>query len=346
MTALNLDQKTIFATYNDPENKIVDPKCLLTKLSAKFEEWNVIYGTAGKEVAPTTGTVHYHALLVLERKCRTRNGADLLKIEEIIPHLEKIKNGIKFIVNYCQKDGNYAEIGKKPYKEEMNKKEKNMKLLNGNLEELFTTGEIGPIDVIRAEKIRSIFMKNSKPEKYKKRLILWFKGPTGEGKTRTAIQLAEQYFNNDYWISNDSLHWFDGYNSQKVSIIDDFRKSMLTDWNFLLRLLDGYNLIVQIKGGYVKWNPDVVIITSPASPEEAFQWINKDGQVEAWDKQDQLTRRLMHEEELQVYEFPLWEDELKRLESTIRRFLGLPEEDNMLPEEWSIIEPEGFITPG
>ena len=41
----------------------------------------------------------------------------------------------------------------------------------------------------------------------------------------------------------------------------------------------------------------------------------------------------------------MWEDELKRLEKTIRKFIGLPEEDFLTAEDWSIIEPEGFITP-
>ena len=47
----------------------------------------------------------------------------------------------------------------------------------------------------------------------------------------------------------------------------------------------------------------------------------------------------------QIYQFPLWEQDEKRLEATIRSFLGLPEEESMFPEEWSVIEPEGFITP-
>lgn len=349
MTHLKLDQKTIFLTYNDPQDKITGPACLLSKLVENFEKWGIVYGTAGKEVAPTTGTIHYHVLLLLENPCRTRNAEDMLTIDGIKPHLEKIRYGYKNIIKYCQKENNYAESGKCPHtSKEKERREKNKLLLNGDLEEMYINGEIGAIDVIRADKIRGIFAKNSKQEDYKKKTILWFRGQTGEGKTRTAVKIAKEYYEGSYWISNDSLKWFDGYNGQKVAILDDFRKSMLVDWNFLLRLLDGYNLIVQVKGGFVKWNPELIIITSPASPEEAFQWINKNGETEAWDKQDQLERRLLHEDERQVYEFPLWKEEEERLENTIRKVLGLApmEEENMLPEDWSVIEPEGFITPG
>lgn len=343
MAHIRLDQKTIFATYLDTENKIVGPTILVSTLMERFEKYNPIYATAGKEVAPSTGTIHYHAVIICELNVRTKNGDELLKVEGILPHLERIRYGIRKIAEYCQKDGNFAEGGKKPWKEVIDKKEKNRMLLEGNLEELYNNGEIGPIDVIRADKLRGIFAKNAKPERYKKKLILWFTGETGEGKTRMAIDIAEKYFENNYWLSNDSLRWFDGYNNQKVAILDDFRKSMLTDWNFLLRLLDGYNLIVQVKCGFARWNPELIVVTSPATPHEAFSWVNKEGEEKAWDKEEQLIRRITYEDELQVYSFPLWDTEQKRLESTIRSFLGLAP---IVEEEWSVIEPEGFITPG
>lgn len=347
---LRLDSKNIYLTYNDKEQKIIGETEIIDHFINKLGEEKIQYIVCCKEKAPTTGTQHFHVLVCLKDRIFKRNANELLKIKEILPHIDKIKNNLRAIREYITKGDSFGEFGKAPFRIEkvIDRKEKAKLLLTGNLEELFINGEIGAVDVIRADKLRNIFIKNSKPEKYKKRLIMWFKGPTGEGKTRTAIQIAEQYYEEDYWITNDNLRWFDGYYSQKVAIIDDFRKTMLTDWNFLLRLLDGYNLIVQIKGGFVKWNPKVIIITSPATPEEAFQWVNKNGETEEWDKQDQLTRRLVHNDELQVYDFPLWEDEQKRLENTIRKELGLApiEEESMFPEEWSTIEPEGFITPG
>lgn len=342
---VRIQSKNLYLTYLDKEEKIFSDSDLLEKLFKRLEDYSPYYGIACREVAPSTGTVHYHVLICCNKIVTTRKGKELLNIENILPHLERIRNNLAEIVKYIKKNGYFTEINPEqgPKKSWNNKKEKNELLLKGDIMKEFIEGNIGPVEVIRAEKIRTIFTKLEKPSNYKKKLVIWFKGPTGEGKTRTAIQIAEQYFDKDYWLSNDNLRWFDGYNRQKIAIIDDFRKSMLTDWNFLLRLLDGYNLIVQTKGGFTKWNPEAIIITSPATPEEAFQWVNKEGITETWDKQEQLLRRLEHDEELQVYDFPLWENELKRLENTIRRFIGLPEEEE---EEWSIIEPEGFITPG
>ena len=207
--------------------------------------------------------------------------------------------------------------------------------MNGDLKKEFLNGTIGAVDVIRAMKIRNIFEASEKPDPYKKKLVLWFKGPTGERKTRTAIEIAERY-GLRYWMSNDTLKWFDGFNGQDVAIIDDFRKSMLADWNMLLRLLDGYGLFVQVKGGFTKWNPRIVIITTPATPGECFQWVNKEGEIQEWDRQEQLERRLLFEDELQVYDFPLWEDEQRRLIRTVEKHLGITEDEQPQEEEFSM----------
>lgn len=346
---LRLQNKNLYLTYLDTEERIFSELILITELAERLDKYGVKYAIACKEVAPSTGTVHYHCLICCENVISTRNGKELLTIENIMPHVGRIQNNLVNIVNYIKKDGSFAEVNKEnaPKKKEMEKREKAELMINGNLRELFMEGVLGAIDIIRAEKLRNIFQVQAPADKYQKKLILWFKGETGEGKTKTAVDIAERYFNGEYWMSNETLKWFDGYRGQPVAIIDDFRKSMLTEWSFLLRLLDGYNLIVQVKGGFVKWQPKVIIVTSPASPSEAFQWVNKEGEIIEWDKQVQLTRRLTYEDEEQIYNFPLWNQDQLKLENTIRKYLGLApmEEESMFPEEWSVIEPEGFITP-
>lgn len=343
--SLRLQHKNIYATYLDREEKIFSPLILITTLCERLDKYGIRYGIACKEVAPTTGTVHYHVLIMCNKTVSIRNAKQLLEIEGILPHLEKINNNVIKVIEYIKKDGNFDEVNKENEpKRKMESKTKAELMLHGNWEELFTEGKLGAVDIIRAQKLKTIFNLNRPPKKYEQKLILWFYGETGEGKTKRAVETAERY-NLTYWLSNDNLKWFDGYQGQQIAILDDFRKSMLTDWSFLLRILDGYSLYVQIKGGFTTWEPKIIIITSPATPREAFKWVDKEGEERSWDKEEQLTRRLTFKEELQVYNFPLWEEEEKRLETTIRQFLGLPEEEFLPAEEWSIIEPEGFITP-
>lgn len=88
-------------------------------------------------------------------------------------------------------------------------------------------------------------------------------GPSGVGKTRWAF---DRYGENLYVSpvgQSKSAIWFDGYGGEKAALLDDFRGSI--SFEDLLKLTDPwYDHRVPIKGGYVIWKPDVVIITSNA----------------------------------------------------------------------------------
>ena len=80
-------------------------------------------------------------------------------------------------------------------------------------EEEYIKGTLGPVDVIRARKIRQIFAMERKPDPYKKKLVLWFKGDTGEGKTRSATaaiaELSTRSQSNRQSTSNKA--WYSCY---------------------------------------------------------------------------------------------------------------------------------------
>lgn len=118
----------------------------------------------------------------------------------------------------------------------------------------------------------------------------WLWGPTGTGKTRFAIEFAEEH-KLAYWISGENLKWFDGYQGQPIAIIDDFRKGDCT-FKFLLRLLDRYRLQVPIKGGFVAWVPKYIFITCPYEPRSYFQYKDDMGTVVEREDIGQLMRRI------------------------------------------------------
>jgi len=64
---------------------------------------------------------------------------------------------------------------------------------------------------------------------------------------------------------------FDGYEGQKEILIDDFYGNIKL--NFLLKILDGHKLRINIKGGhrYALWNK--VYITSNTQVDEWYQTI-------------------------------------------------------------------------
>lgn len=115
--------------------------------------------------------------------------------------------------------------------------------------------------------------------------VFWIYGPTGVGKTRSALEFGTAHAGEDgVWMSSGSLKWFDGYDGQQVAVFDDLRTKHV-EFSMLLRLLDRYPLRVEIKGGYVQWIPEVIIVTAPMTPEMMWN-LRRNEDIQ------QLTRRI------------------------------------------------------
>lgn len=113
-----------------------------------------------------------------------------------------------------------------------------------------------------------------------------FYGPTGTGKTRTAIETLESLYGPEsYYKWNPSMgKWWDGYDGHRGVILDEFRGQL--PFGYLLSLLDRYAMKVETKGGSREFVADTVYITSPLPPD---QWY-KD--LDGSDKLAQLLRRI------------------------------------------------------
>lgn len=90
--------------------------------------------------------------------------------------------------------------------------------------------------------------------------VILLEGPPGCGKTSWAFNT---YSDSDIYIlncnSNNTL-WFDGYDGEKVLLIDDYKGWI--KYTELLKILDIYPYRCQIKGSYTYALWDKVIITS------------------------------------------------------------------------------------
>lgn len=103
--------------------------------------------------------------------------------------------------------------------------------------------------------------------------VFWYYGPTGSGKTMRAFQ---EYPN--AWISSRNLKWWDGYESNKEIIIDDFRGDFCT-FHELLRLLDRYPVRVETKGSSQWLKGETVVITSCFHPKDVYKTREDVGQL-------------------------------------------------------------------
>lgn len=83
-------------------------------------------------------------------------------------------------------------------------------------------------------------------------------GETGVGKTRKCVEAEENFF----LLTGDQLKkgWFDGYESEKCLIIDEYNNQV--DITELLSLLDGYQKRLNVKGSFTYANWEKVYITT------------------------------------------------------------------------------------
>lgn len=174
---------------------------------------------------------------------------------------------------------------------------KNKLLLETSLPKLVDDGEISIYKITALKKALEIYQNECQKQNFKKKLVEWYYGQTGTGKTKEAWARAADWLGleddsealvSNVWVSNESSKWFDGYHGQRVAILDDIRSST---WEFstLLRLLDRYPLQLPIKGGYVKWIPELIIITAPCEPRELY---SNHETKEPYDGIEQLERRI------------------------------------------------------
>lgn len=126
---------------------------------------------------------------------------------------------------------------------------------------------------LRAYRLACALRRTTPPKIY----VYW--GKTGTGKSRKAFALEEELKTVAFWKPKGQ--WFDGYEGQTMAVFDDFRGDV--PFRVLLQILDRYPMIVPVKGGYVNWNPKVIVFTSNYCPRA---WYKPENEVDA------LMRRL------------------------------------------------------
>lgn len=295
MSGFRIKNKKLLLTYPHTD---YEPDVLLDKFLQVVSGEIVNYCIVCKE-HHTDGQSHTHIYVEFLKPFESRN-VRCFDIEGRHPNIEKVKSSPWKSVDYCKKEGNWIEYhpenAPRINYDSMNRSEK-LKFLRTN-----DPIELYDKDMITAEQAQRIikaktFIDNNRRHRLCRTeppVVLWFYGATGTGKTRTAIEIAEES-GLSYWISSDpELKWFDGYNGQEYAIIDDFRRQGIK-FSWILRLLDRYPVLVQVKGSYVNWIPMVIIITCPVPVKECYTWFDRDGEEQEWDGLDQLFRRIDNE---------------------------------------------------
>lgn len=260
-----------------------------------------------QEVA-STGTPHYQGYVQFLKKVR-QTGIKKMGPDWARAHLVVARGSVEDNKNYCSKDATHVagpfEFGvplRQGTRSDLNAVAE-MVLQGSSISAVAASDPCAVIKYSRGLQTLSFIASKKASAKFRNVLVFVFWGVTGTGKTRSSYDVfgAESIYKLN--SSTNSTLWFDGYEGERVLILDDFKGWIR--FHELLTLLDGYPYRAPIKGGHTWAAWDVVIITSN-TPSSAWYHVNLDEEAA-------LRRRITDE-----FSFPEEQDEaLIRLRSCL-----------------------------
>lgn len=213
------------------------------------------YAIIGQEVGEE-GTPHLQGYVTWKSP---RAFQVLQKLVNSKCHWEVAKGNARANREYCSKDGKFREWGDVPSAGKRN----DLIVAREMVKEGKSVGEIAEQVGYQATRHAQLMYAHGHGRKRDPKNdihVIWHCGPTGSGKTRSAVELYP-----NAWISGRNLRWWDGYCGGDEVIIDDFRGDFCT-FHELLRILDRYPFRVEVKGGSIELLATKFYITAPSCP--------------------------------------------------------------------------------
>lgn len=227
----------------------------------------------GTEICPSTGKFHQQSYIQMFVQCRATAIQDMFDCKF---HIEKCRGSPEENVGYCGKDEDIRMWGK------MSKGQGHRSDLDSIKDDLKEGADLYEImDNYTSNFIRyygGIMKMKSLIDKKQRRVwrdieVTSLTGKAGEGKSshvykkhgyENVFTIDQKMMKTDFWGS---------YDGEKVLLIDDFNGWI--QYAYLLRILDGHPLHINIKNGNTFANWDKVYITSNVKPGE---WYSRPGE--------------------------------------------------------------------
>lgn len=223
----------------------------------RWIEQNCRWCIVGAEIAKT-GTPHHQGYAVLRERTRFNT------VKQVCGwHIESRRGTHAQARDYCKKDGDYYEYGVEPNP--------------GHRTDLDAVRELVVTDGMRgatmefgyqACRFARMYLTYHEPVRRSPPAVFWICGPSGCGKTRLAREICE---GTDTYTKRTGGKWWDGYDGQTSVIIDDWRP----DWwpfEYLLGLLDRYEMRIEDKGGSRQFRGDLICVTSILHPRDCANY--------------------------------------------------------------------------
>lgn len=234
-------------------------------LKSLVDKKKLQYVAYGEEVCPTTGRQHLQAFAYAKEG---RSKSAWIKLFK--PHHIAVCNGtLAQNEAYCSKEGKFTEYGLKPMD---NGKKRTLAqaceavVAGEDLDDVAVDHPLPFVMYHNGLKALSRAVANKKMKTIPKDFIpevtyIW--GPPGVGKTYYVRELEPDVYDCPAF---DNYKWKDGYLGQEAVMYDNLTAA-ITPVCFL-KEIDRYPIQVSTKGGFVRWRPRRIYITSVHPPEE------------------------------------------------------------------------------
>jgi len=237
-------------TINNPIEHGFNHEIIKTNLS---ELSGCVYWCMCDEIGGDSGTYHTHVYMAFQ------NAKEFISIQRRFygAHIEAARGSHKENRDYIRKEGKwqedtkhetnlpntFEESGELPDEPEHRTKQSEAVLAmvesGSSNAEILRAYPSSMNHLPRIEQARQAFLEERYKKEFRTLHVSYIYGKSGVGKTRSVM---EQYgYENVFRVTNYE-HPFDGYASEDVLLLDEFRSSL--PFSLLLNVLDGYPLML------------------------------------------------------------------------------------------------------
>ena len=233
---------------------------------------DLVYLVCQMESAPTTGTPHLQGYVYLVQPI-TMIAVKLMLGSEAV-RLTKANGSAMQNRTYCTKvesrTGFQLELGLLPQQGRRGDLLAVMEMIRSGSTNLDIWEDFPQLMLQYGRRLQSYRrdLVQARVSTTKPPVIMTYYGPTGTGKSRRATYEAGAH---TFILSppmKDRVVWLDGYTGQTRMIIEDFAGEI--QYRILLRILDRYELLMQLKGDMIHLNVTHIWITSNTHPREWY----------------------------------------------------------------------------
>lgn len=245
----------------------------------------IVFILCGYEICPKTKRNHIQGYIQFKSPRYEKPSREFIHLMTNSKcHVSPCKGSSIDNDKYCKKEMKYFKFGNIEFIDSISKKV--IKVSTQNVKDMLDNGAnmaniIDKVNTLSHIKYAESYLKiKEQPRKFTKDFqVYWFYGKTGTGKTYSIENLLED---KNYYSCMETSKWWEGYDGEKIVLIDDFRSSFCA-FSTLLKILQPHKFRVETKGGSRQLLATTFYITSCYSPTDAYS---------TNENIDQLLRRL------------------------------------------------------